>query len=127
MARVADARPHLVSALLMPVEAVTAPRIMAGAGVNDTRQVVALILRDPRADAGHGSPPTDATPAPIWLTRREREVLALLCLRLTDAEIAAQFFLSTRTINSHVAHIPAKLGAANRREAAAVAMRQELV
>ena len=111
----------------MPVESVAAPRLMPGADVGDTRQVVALILREPRADAGHCSPPIDATLEPIWLTRREREVLALLCLRLTDAEIAAQLFLSTRTINSHVAHILAKLGAANRREAAAVAMRLALV
>jgi DNA-binding NarL/FixJ family response regulator len=33
------------------------------------------------------------------LTRREREVLGLLCERLTDPEIAERLFLSPRTAN----------------------------
>ena len=61
------------------------------------------------------------------LTRREREVLALLCQRLTDPEIAAQLFISPRTASSHVANLLGKLGAANRREAAGIAVRLQLV
>jgi DNA-binding NarL/FixJ family response regulator len=53
------------------------------------------------------------------LTRREREVLGLLCLRLTDAEIALRLSVGTRTVESHVASILTKLNARNRREAAA--------
>jgi predicted ATPase/DNA-binding CsgD family transcriptional regulator len=61
------------------------------------------------------------------LTRRERQILGLLCQRLTNPEIAQQLFLSPRTVGFHVANVLAKLGATNRREAAALAVRQRLV
>jgi DNA-binding NarL/FixJ family response regulator len=61
------------------------------------------------------------------LTRREREVLTLLCQRLTDPEIAERLCLSSRTVESHVRNILAKLGAENRREAAAIAARMTFV
>ncbi|MFN8590328.1 MAG: LuxR C-terminal-related transcriptional regulator [Thermomicrobiales bacterium] len=61
------------------------------------------------------------------LTRREREVLALICDRFTDAEIGERLFVSRRTASTHVANIIAKLGVANRREAAALAVRHHLV
>ena len=61
------------------------------------------------------------------LTPREREVLALLTRRLTDAEIADTLFISRSTASTHVKRILAKLGAANRRDAAAIAARHDLV
>jgi DNA-binding CsgD family transcriptional regulator len=69
-----------------------------------------------------------ARPAsPFNLTRREQEVLTLLCQNLTDAEIAERLFLSPRTASNHVANVLGKLGVGNRREAAAFAMRHGLV
>ena len=55
------------------------------------------------------------------LTRREREVFSLLTLRLSDSEIAGHLAISTRTVESHVASILSKLGAANRQEAIVLA------
>jgi DNA-binding CsgD family transcriptional regulator len=79
--------------------------------------------------------PTDVHQAPSsadsdggeFLTDREQEVLALLCQRMTDPEIAAYLYISPRTVNRHVANILAKLDAANRREAAAIAVRTGLI
>ncbi len=54
------------------------------------------------------------------LTRREQDVLALLCLRRTNAEMATQLYVSIRTIEAHVARILQKLTVSNRRDAAAM-------
>ena len=59
------------------------------------------------------------------LTPREHAVLACLHLRRTNQEIAAHLSVSPRTVESHVARILEKLGAANRREASAIAFRIE--
>lgn len=56
----------------------------------------------------------------MCLTQRELAVLALLCQRQTDREIAARLFISPRAVVTHVSSILAKLGAANRREAEAI-------
>jgi non-specific serine/threonine protein kinase len=56
------------------------------------------------------------------LTSRELEVLDLLALRRTDQEIADTLFISRRTVNSHVAHILAKLNATTRRDAVTQAL-----
>jgi non-specific serine/threonine protein kinase len=61
------------------------------------------------------------------LTRREREILALLCQRLTDPEIAERLFISPRTASRHVANLFLKLEVSNRREAATLALKQGLV
>ncbi|MFN8591159.1 MAG: helix-turn-helix transcriptional regulator [Thermomicrobiales bacterium] len=61
-------------------------------------------------------------PVPQYtVTSREREVLALLARRYTDAEIAEELSISSRTASHHVASILAKLGVANRRQAGAIA------
>ncbi len=57
------------------------------------------------------------------LTKREGEILALLGQGLTNAEIAARLFISTKTAAHHVSNILAKLGVRNRSEAAAYAHR----
>ena len=49
------------------------------------------------------------------VTRREREVLALLAQRLTSPEIAEQLYVSPRTVETYVLRVYRKLGVNNRR------------
>jgi two-component system response regulator NreC len=58
---------------------------------------------------GGGGPPDD-------LSAREVEVLRLIALGHTNAEIAAQLFLSVRTVESHRAHIQQKTQRSSRAE-----------
>jgi NarL family two-component system response regulator LiaR len=61
------------------------------------------------------------------LTRRERDVLALMVDGLTNAEIAGRLVVSLSTVKTHVSSIIAKLGTSTRTEAAAIAVRERLV
>jgi DNA-binding CsgD family transcriptional regulator len=57
------------------------------------------------------------------LSKREVEVLRLLGEGLTNAEIAARLYISTKTVATHVDNVFAKLQLRNRAEAAAFAHR----
>ncbi|GHF37432.1 MULTISPECIES: helix-turn-helix transcriptional regulator [Streptomyces] len=52
------------------------------------------------------------------LSRRERQVLALLCAGLSNADMAASLHVSRRTVEFHLTRIFGKLGVTNRVEAA---------
>jgi predicted ATPase/DNA-binding CsgD family transcriptional regulator len=61
------------------------------------------------------------------LTAREMDVLRLLVEGKSDREIGEALFIGTRTVQTHVANLFAKLGVNARAEAAAVAVRRGLV
>ncbi|MPY84442.1 MAG: hypothetical protein GEV00_14215 [Actinophytocola sp.] len=62
---------------------------------------------------------TLAGSAPGPLTRREREIAALVAQGLTNRQIAASAHISERTAENHVQHILTKLGFGNRAQIAA--------
>lgn len=64
---------------------------------------------------------------PFALTPRESEVLGLLAMGQTNAEIAEALFLSSGTVRNHVSTILGKLGAHTRTEAAALARDHDLI
>jgi NarL family two-component system response regulator LiaR len=71
---------------------------------------------------------THTAPSPSYdLTGREREVLALIVEGKSNAHVAESLGISLSTARFHVSTILSKLGAANRAEAAALAVRHHLV
>ena len=65
--------------------------------------------------SGHHSRPSIALTEP--LTDREQHILRYLASTLSNAEIAAELYLSVNTVKTHQRMIYRKLGAAGRREA----------
>jgi DNA-binding CsgD family transcriptional regulator len=61
--------------------------------------------------------------SPAGLSPRELEVLRLVAEGHTNREIGAALFISEKTVRVHVSHVLAKLGAANRAQAATIAHR----
>jgi DNA-binding NarL/FixJ family response regulator len=103
-----DSAPEeLVSAvrLVAEGEALLAPSV--------TRRVIEEFAR--------GTGPPRAHPGIEELTPREREVLLLVARGLSNAEIAAELFLTAGTVKSHVASILRKLSARDRVQAVIVA------
>jgi DNA-binding CsgD family transcriptional regulator len=64
---------------------------------------------------------------PAGLTRREHEVLDLICSGYTNAQIAERLFISAKTVGHHVSAVLAKLDVPTRSEAAVEAVRRNLV
>jgi DNA-binding NarL/FixJ family response regulator len=54
------------------------------------------------------------------LTPREKQILGLVVMGLTNAEIATKLFLAESTVKSHLSSAFAKLGVSSRSEAATV-------
>ena len=64
---------------------------------------------------------------PGGLTEREADILKLIALGHTNAEIADQLFLSVRTVETHRAHIQQKLGRSTRADLVRYALDEGLV
>jgi two-component system response regulator NreC len=61
------------------------------------------------------------------LSQRETEVLRLIALGHTNAEIAEKLFISVRTVETHRAHIGQKLGVSSRAELVRSALARGLI
>ena len=66
-------------------------------------------------------------PAPPEFTPRQHEILLSVTRGLSNPDIAKQFGISVDGVKLHLKTIFAKLGAANRQEATAIALRRHLL
>ena len=80
----------------------------------------ALLLTDP-------GPPRPAAPGPGTLSARERELVTLVAQGRTDAQIAAQMYISIRTVRSHLDRIRDKTGCRRRADLTRLALSAELI
>jgi non-specific serine/threonine protein kinase len=74
---------------------------------------------------GRGAPGGAEDDRAKRLTRREREVAALVAGGLGNREIAEQLFLSKRTVDSHIEHIFGKLGFSSQTQLATWVLAQD--
>jgi two-component system response regulator NreC len=81
----------------------------------------------PELGAKLAAAPPEPSGPPDDLTEREVEVLRLIALGHTNAEIAAQLYLSVRTVESHRAHIQQKLRLTTRAELVRYALDKRLI
>jgi DNA-binding NarL/FixJ family response regulator len=110
------------AALVWRSAASTADRLCAA----PLRAALDDLARRARLDPGRDSRGASRGPAD-GLTEREREVLRLLSRGLSNREIGTELFITPKTASVHVSNILAKLGAASRTEAAAIAHREGLL
>jgi len=118
-----------------------ADMLLARDGPGDGERAAALLqlsLESARALGMHGlderatgrlaqvSRPQTVLDAGDELTSREIEVLRLIAIGRSNADIAMVLAISLNTVATHVRNILAKTGCANRTEAAAYAMRRGL-
>jgi two-component system, NarL family, response regulator NreC len=61
------------------------------------------------------------------LSERETDVLRLIALGHTNAEIAEKLYISVRTVETHRAHIQQKLGVSSRAELVGSALARGLI
>ncbi|MFF5965205.1 ATP-binding protein [Streptomyces collinus] len=78
-----------------------------GGRCDSPARAIALALS---TDTGHGASAADRKP----LTRREREVAAIVARGMSNRQVAAELVLSPRTVDRHVENILAKLGLRSR-------------
>ncbi|MFC8995841.1 ATP-binding protein [Streptomyces rochei] len=84
-------------------------------------------LRERLDDLVRRARPADTGDRATQLTAREQEVLRLLARGRSNRQIGEELFITAKTASVHVSNILAKLEAASRTEAVAVAYRQGLI
>jgi DNA-binding NarL/FixJ family response regulator len=87
----------------------------------------ALVSQGPVTTTQQSSPRSPRPAYPDGLTAREVEVLRLVALGMTDAQVAGQLVLSPRTVQGHLRSIYNKLSVSSRSAATRYTIEHKLV
>lgn len=98
-----------------------------------TRRLLGAVRRGAPASPGATGPTARTAPAPggagelAGLTGREREILRLVAIGLTNREICDRLWVSMATVKTHVSHLLAKTGSRDRVQLVLLALRSGVV
>lgn len=126
-------RPAAAEALLEAMRIATSlgarPLVEAVRSLADRSRIRLELAQVAEPVEGRGPAPRSpsAPMDPFGLTERERDVLALVALGRTNRQIGEELFISGNTAGVHVSNILGKLGASSRAEAAAIAVRLDMI
>lgn len=84
-------------------------------------------LKAIQSNMGRRNKPKPMVRDNIQLTRREEEVLSLICQQMTSEEIAEKLFLSVKTVNGHRNNLLQKTNARNTAGLVIFALKNELI
>jgi predicted ATPase/DNA-binding CsgD family transcriptional regulator len=121
---------HLAPGVRAPIDNITAETAAElGAAAAPLRESGRVVGRGDRIAAALDMPTEPAVPHPQHdppLTKRENEIAQLIAEGLTNRQIAERLVIAQRTVDTHVAHILAKLGCSNRAQAAVLTRTHQL-
>jgi DNA-binding CsgD family transcriptional regulator/tetratricopeptide (TPR) repeat protein len=106
------------------VELKAAGEVASRLGALPLRDAVRKLARRARLTIGDGPGPRETLDP---FTPRERSVLRLVALGRTNRQVGEELYISEKTVSVHLSRIMAKLGAARRTEAVAMAYERGLL
>lgn len=109
------------------LDAGAAGALMKNIDDKELAEAIRAVARGERVVAPEVEKMIRLSPPVPELTARQREILLSMSRGLTDSDIAVQLALTHSGIREHVSAIYAKLGAANRTEAVAIALKKHLL
>ena len=117
--------------LLGPVRARAAAERGAAMSLATATEYALLLAAEPQPPAGAVTagpePPPDGAAGLARLSPRERELVTLVAQGRTDAQIAAQLYITVRTVSSHLDRVRDKTGCRRRADLTRLALSAGLV